>query len=1129
MESITGSLGRVRFHKVSEFSDSGNKYIIANFEIRNSENATDAVHIDTDCPEFLDDVFNISNDNSQVFQVVVKGEMNSPVDGWEYTLYGEWKEDKYGKHFSFFSFEPKISRSNEGMADYLARSVPQVGKVYSRSIIDYFGEDSFKILKTEPSRIHEVKEIKEFARHAVEDWFLSDNASEVDPAAYARLYDMLVSIKPPRKIITSLLKNFGSNAPQFVSENPYRLLDYPGIGWDRVDRLATSVLKYPKKGLERHRSAVLEVLARNSENGHTKASVDSVVCDSIDLVKVQLNGECVSSLDTDRMVELSEDKFISLIDLFIAERTIAEEIARISASPTFFDNIADDGLLDEQKLIPPMIESNSFSIISGVPGSGKSYSVARMIRFLYEKGINDILVCCPTGKAAKRNSEFLQAALPGVDIPCMTIHRALKAWSSSAEKTGVPETDARTNRGRDKFAFQFNRENQLPYEVFIMDECFPVGTLIDTPRGLKKINELIVGDSIINAFGVDTVAGISKKEVTKVVKITVGEKEIFSSELHRFFTIGGLKFACELKHGDSILQTKEAMRLLRKNPREIESRSSKVLQSLLQRELVDEFSRTKGKNQFFGKQEKKGRRKKKVASIRITGSRCSTGKSSQFKTVSIRRCKNEDIFKIERNWTSSKNPRRKWKTAYCLPRKTFRVTWKYVDSRIRSSSWKQRKRLSFSLQARLSESRNNDMYRIRRRKSLLTKSERKRFEKNQEITGTRVDSVEILESRDSRLDGFRNEEGKLYFYDIKAKRHQSFSVNKLLVHNCSMTDVELMASFLKAVPTGSTVVIVGDKYQLPSVGPGSVLRDMLSAGIPSVILDKPRRNSGMIAHACYMIKEGRNPHPDILKEEFDGEKANWTHAEIQSDHKILDFIVEAHKNYISRNSLEGARINLQVISPEKKGILGCNNLNKVLGSILNPGQVILSNPKDENSEPILRVGDKIVRTRNGEEDLLVSQENSNYYGEQDIKIYEFNGTQYELHVCYLVNGDTGHIVGIEKNHIMVKFSNPDRLCRLTKGSESLSLAYALTVHKMQGSSAPIVICPLTNYYWNPKLNTGLWSRELCYTMFSRPSERLITVGRINELYRAISRVTIHQRKTRLAEMIKDARNNKSEV
>ena len=280
-----------------------------------------------------------------------------------------------------------------------------------------------------------------------------------------------------------------------------------------------------------------------------------------------------------------------------------------------------------------------------------------------------------------------------------------------------------------------------------------------------------------------------------------------------------------------------------------------------------------------------------------------------------------------------------------------------------------------------------------------------------------------------------------------------------------------------------------------------------AAGIPSVVLDKPRRNTGVVAHACYKIKEGLYPTPDS----FEGETSNWTHIEIADDDDILSKIIDIHKRYISIYGIESAKKNLQVISPEKKGVLGCVNLNKKLAEIMNP---VAGRQQAKSEELPIKIGDKVVRTKNGKA-ILWSESD-----EDDSEDYEyFDGKRYFVSKCMIVNGDIGEVIGVKGQKTIVKFLNPERICPLPNGDMRVTLSYAMTVHKCQGSGFPIVIMPLTNFYWNDRENTGLFSRELIYTSFSRPSERLITVGRMAEAHKAISRITIDRRLTRLKEMV----------
>jgi exodeoxyribonuclease V alpha subunit len=777
VESIEGQIvGTPRFHRVSPWSEGGNKYLIANFQYDGK-------------------------------LTTIKGELNNIIYGWTYRLYGSFGTDDYGSHFAFHSFEPLVSKSNEGMADYLLRSVPEIGKARSRAIVDHFGNDTFIILKQDPSQVENIDGMPRHAIEAIKIFFSEDNSSEVDPEAYARLYDILSHIRPPRRVILSLLKLFGSNAPQFVTENPYRLLDYPGMGWTRVDKLAIEVLSYNPDGVHRHEQAIKEILSRHAENGHTKIDYPTLHCDSSNLLGRPLSKIAFESFQTKKQI-VFQDKHVSLEKLFRAETQIAFHINRLRSNlkPLGF-SLSEEGFEDEQKAIPKMIEHNALSIITGVPGSGKSHSLAEIVKQLVSHGITNIIVMAPTGKAAKRDSEFLQVAVPDAEIPSMTIHRALGGRLDSSADEGISEEQARINRGRERFVFGFDKNNHLPFSIFIIDEA-------------------------------------------------------------------------------------------------------------------------------------------------------------------------------------------------------------------------------------------------------------------------------------------------------------------------SMVDVELGAAALQAMPDDARLIIVGDHHQLPSVGPGSFLRDLLKAGIPHVILDRPRRNSGAIAEACYLIKEGKNPDPKKMKEE--DPQSNWSHIEIAGEDKIIECIKKIHLDYISKFGFDAAKTDLQVISPEKRGTLGCHNLNALLGAIVNPGEAVSQAKLEQNESSQLRAGDKVVRTKNGTTKQLIkaTEYDFDYFSEEDVKTVHFNDEEYAIDEAYVVNGDMGEVIGFKDQYIIVKFINPDRLCMLSRSDARVSLAYAMTVHKCQGSGFPIVILPLSSFYWNPKTSSGIWCRELVYTGGSRPIQRWITIGPIAKLYEAIGRVTVHQRQTRLEQMLR---------
>lgn len=358
-------------------------------------------------------------------------------------------------------------------------------------------------------------------------------------------------------------------------------------------------------------------------------------------------------------------------------------------------------------------------------------------------------------------------------------------------------------------------------------------------------------------------------------------------------------------------------------------------------------------------------------------------------------------------------------------------------------------------------------------------------------------------------------------------RNEEFPLecNAIIIDESSMVDVELMVCLLRAIQPGTWVIFVGDENQLPSVGPGACLRDMIAGGIPNFSLTKPRRNSGRITLACHAIKDGKVPEPASELNLEAGE--NWIHIEEKNPDKIAQIIVELF-DCTNRDKFK----ELQVASPQNDDSpIACANLNKILSAKLNPGRSRFQ--EDGTASQLARYGpgDKVVRNKNGFVELMeeVPGEDkeeiySDFYSDDENKTIYWNNKSYYITKTYIVNGDVGRIISIEKmgdkRYAIVQFENPDKLCRIVNSESHLSLAYAMTVHKMQGSGFPVVIAPLYDFYWNDISKSGLWCRELVYTLKSRAIELLITVGKLSSLASAVRNKTVHRRKTLLTDFIK---------
>lgn len=1093
-ETLDARLGRVCFHKASKFSRSGEMFLIAN----------------------------TSNG------VTVKGPMAKPIVGANYRLFGQWKTDpKYQeKVFAFDHHEIMIEQSSSGVAQHLADHVDGLGPARSTMIVDHFGDETLDILRADAERAREVPGLPVRQIDGIVKAIKTHFDTTSDPKAQITLIEMFADHRVPRKVVADLLADFKSNAPDMVRDRPYSiLLAYPRMGWETVDKIALSpAVGYAKDGIDRQMAAIIESLERIASDGHTFCH--SVECESAvhKLIAMRPAPEAWDALASSNQIILRETpkgREVALAKLDAAERSIAEDIARLAAGSDGFDFAIDDaGLHDEQKAAVEMVGSNGVSILTGKPGAGKSHVEAHIVARLLANDIEKIMVTAPTGKAAKRAAELIERACPGSGVPCTTIHKALKPTPGSDAPTGVPGESAKFGKGRDGFTWGHNEACPFEADFIVIDECFPAGTMVDTPSGPVDIATIRPGQAILNASGVDYVVATAINEVRRVIKINTGGTEIIASERHPFFTRRGLVFARDLEPGDSILQTAASVRLLRDDVDDGLEPPAPLLRSALQHAMANEVSRIP-RSIHRRVSPQVGRRATEVFDIRNTGGRRSSGARSQPQTIFECRCVQEDFYAPQGDESSTTSPgwQRSWPdkaaTAFLVSPRAE------MDHRTSSATGHQGPRSGDTLQSRPGKSGTQDRNRGRRAVPQYSRETRQRSGEGCETSFARVDDVEILQSGDPRLDQFRDADGKLYFYDLEAARHHSFSVYGLLVHNCSMADVSLFASFLRAIPTGCNLLIVGDPHQLPSVGPGSVLRDLLASRLPSVTLDRIVRSDGggRVIRACHAIAAGRRPEPG---QEILLPTENWLHLECETPAEIVDQIVELHSPTRSFPDLFN---DFQTIAPQHGGDIGTDIINQRLSAKLNPD----NQDDDEANRLPFRIGDKIIRRKNGTVGRLLSADESPE--DPDYLLtdsFRWQGRGYAVEETAIVNGDLGRVLDIVEGAkcwwIIVRLTTPDRLVRIDMGEHNLQVAYAISGHSSQGSGWPVVIIPVhpTAYYFNPKTNQGLWARPWIYTAMSRSEKLLVTVGDFRGIEVAINRPTSGLRNTRLKEYLASA-------
>lgn len=303
--------------------------------------------------------------------------------------------------------------------------------------------------------------------------------------------------------------------------------------------------------------------------------------------------------------------------------------------------------------------------------------------------------------------------------------------------------------------------------------------------------------------------------------------------------------------------------------------------------------------------------------------------------------------------------------------------------------------------------------------------------------------------------------------------------NLFVVDEASMIDAPLMAQFLSALPPEAHLLVVGDADQLPSVGPGMVLHDLIaSRQVPCVQLTEIFRQaaSSRIITSAHAINRGQVP--DLRP----SRQSDFFFLEASTPEQVRDLIVQlAHARLPARYGFDSIS-DIQVLTPMNRHLLGTLSLNQALQLALNPPNEVKL--EIERFGTTFRVGDKVIQTHN------------NY----DKEVF---------------NGDIGHISAIDSEPVKVHVRfDANRLVSYDPGElDELQLAYALSIHKSQGSEFPCVIIPLSTQHY------VLLERSLIYTAVTRARRLCILVGDAKALSLAVSRQESRKRWTGLPRLL----------
>lgn len=344
---------------------------------------------------------------------------------------------------------------------------------------------------------------------------------------------------------------------------------------------------------------------------------------------------------------------------------------------------------------------------------------------------------------------------------------------------------------------------------------------------------------------------------------------------------------------------------------------------------------------------------------------------------------------------------------------------------------------------------------------------------------------------------------RLLEVEVNDSQNQRFAKNEynpidadvVIVDEMSMVDIILFGSLLKALKRGTCLIMAGDSDQLPSVGAGNVLRDMLCSGvIPSVRLNEVFRQAeeSRIVTNAHRINMGEMPLENDSKTDF--------FFMNRSSEGALETICELCAGRLGKAYGFDSINDIQVLSPSRKGIVGTINLNRVLQQRLNPPSP--GKKEKKFGERTFRTGDKVIQTRNNY-DMLWS-------------LPDGSGDGFGIY-----NGDIGTIldISVKEKSMRILFDDNKIVEYDFSSVDDLEMAYALTVHKSQGSEWSAVIIPVCSF---PPM---LMTRNLLYTAVTRGKKLVILVGGLSSVSQMVQNNKLQKRYSSLEKRLKEAFKN----
>ncbi len=397
----------------------------------------------------------------------VKGHMLSPQVGMEYEFRGRMeRHPRFGDTFVFTDYKASYPKDATAIRAYLMENCKWIGPEISKRLVNAYGQETLSVCKAGPERVaHEIPGLTH--RRALEIAAMLRN-NEANEELQLALKELLGGTKVNRRSVNQMLEKWGQDAPARIRENPYALIDaIDGIGFLTADEVARKI-GYDFVGPPRIRAGIIHTLKEQAfGQGHTCLPRTKLLEETGQLLAVppERIGAELDPLEKDGLV-VCVDGFVYLKGYHDDERLIAENL-KVLASQTLPPGQPDfEGLAEDQKEALAKAVSSGVFILTGAPGTGKTFTIKRIISSFPEARV---ALAAPTGKAAKRVYEQSGRL-------ALTIHKLLEP-----QKVG------------DRFVFTRDAENPIEADLIVLDEV----SMVDTPLMARFLEAVAPGTRLI--------------------------------------------------------------------------------------------------------------------------------------------------------------------------------------------------------------------------------------------------------------------------------------------------------------------------------------------------------------------------------------------------------------------------------------------------------------------------------------------------------------------------------------------------------------------------------------------------------------------------------------------------------